>query len=130
MTTDTSQPTINGGINIAMKIPRADYDATVAFYRDVLGLDPREVADTGAPTVSRSHTVTFGPNTLWLDCVDSFSRSDIWLELRTDDLGAATERLARAGIGTVDEIEQHEEVGTTSHWVRDPAGTVHHLVQA
>jgi predicted enzyme related to lactoylglutathione lyase len=129
VTTHSPMPAISGGVNIAMKIPKADYEATLAFYRDILGLDLQEVADTGAPTVSRAFTVSFGPNTLWLDCVDSFSRTDIWLELRADDVEAATERLTRAGFTPVDEIEQHDDVGVRSHWIRDPAGTIHHLVQ-
>lgn len=56
-----TSPRFTGGVNIAMKIPAADYERTVAFYRDTLRMELEEVADTGAPTVSRSHTVDFGP---------------------------------------------------------------------
>ncbi len=31
---------IKGGINIAMKVPSHQYEAVVAFYRDVVGLPP------------------------------------------------------------------------------------------
>lgn len=33
---------ITGGINIAMKVPPHQYEATVAFYREVVGLKPVE----------------------------------------------------------------------------------------
>lgn len=31
---------ITGGINIAMKVPSHQYEATIALYRDVVGLKP------------------------------------------------------------------------------------------
>jgi hypothetical protein len=31
---------IKGGINIAMKVPPHQYEETIAFYRDVIGLKP------------------------------------------------------------------------------------------
>lgn len=121
-------PTFVGGVNIAMKIPRADYDATVAFYRDTLGLEV-QVAEASAPTISRSHTVRFGPTTLWLDLVDNYSRPDVWLEVGTTDLDAATRRLADAGITPCDEVEPLDKVGFRSHWVKNPAGVVHLLLE-
>jgi catechol 2,3-dioxygenase-like lactoylglutathione lyase family enzyme len=114
------------GTNVAMKIPRADYDATVAFYRDTLGMDVEEVDDTGSPVVAASHRVTFGAVTLWLDRVDGVARSDVWLELRTDDLDRATHHLAAAEIHPCDEVEPLDgDAGRTSHWIRNPAGVVH-----
>ena len=123
-----SDPTFAGGVNIAMKIPRADYDATVAFYRDTLGLTVKEEAPS-APTVARSHTVGFGPTTLWLDQVDNYSQRDVWLEVVTTDLDAATRRLADAGVTPCDEVEPLEDVGFRSHWIKNPAGVVHLLLE-
>ena len=114
------------GVNVAMKIPLAHYDDTVAFYRDTLGFDVEKIEDSGAATVAASHRVDFGAITLWLDRVDGASRSDVWLELGTDDLAAATERLASAGVLTCDEVEPLDgEAGERSHWVRNPAGVIH-----
>lgn len=48
-----------GGINIAIKIPKAKYESTVAFYRDILKLDVQE-REIKNPTVSRTHEVKFG----------------------------------------------------------------------
>ncbi|WP_052668565.1 VOC family protein [Nitriliruptor alkaliphilus] len=122
-------PAFGGGVDIAIKIPRADYDATVAFYRDTLGLplEARDAAD--APTVARTHALPFGPNTLWLDRVDTYSRMDVWLELRTDDLDAALQRLADDGVHPCDEIEPLDAPGARTRWIKDPAGVVHLLVE-
>ena len=109
-----------GGINIAVKVPKAKYEATVAFYRDVLGLEVVEKPIEN-PTVSRTHEVKFGPNILWLDCVDNYTHSETWLELRTNDVEAATARLQRHGTVTQDEFEQ---IPKDMHWITDPAGTV------
>jgi catechol 2,3-dioxygenase-like lactoylglutathione lyase family enzyme len=118
------------GVNVAMKVPRSYYDATVAFYRDTLGFEVEEVEDPGAPSISASHRLAFGPVTLWLDRVDAASRSDVWLELGTDDLRAAVDHLAAAGIVPCDEVEPLEgEAGERSHWIRNPAGVVHLLAE-
>ncbi|MGY6741616.1 MAG: VOC family protein [Cecembia sp.] len=53
----------SGGPNIAIKIPKIKYEATVAFYRDVLGMEVEE-RPISHPTVSRTHRVKFGNNVL------------------------------------------------------------------
>ena len=115
-----------GGINIAIKIPKSKYEQTVAFYKDILKLDVEE-KPINNPTVSRTHLVKFGANTLWLDCVDNYTHSETWLELKTPDVAAATEYLAGKGINTCDEIEKIPE---DMHWIMDPAGTVFILSKA
>lgn len=115
-----SHPVFTGGINIAMKIPKSRYEATVNFYRDILKL-PVQEQTPDVPTINRSHRVQFGPITLWLDCLDNYSKSDLWLELRTTDVEAATTYLQQQGTGTCDELEQ---IPSTMHWITDPAGTV------
>ena len=73
------------------------------------------------PTVSRTHEVKFGNNTLWLDCVDNYTHSETWLELKTPDVSKATEYLKDNGIETCDELEK---IPKENHWIMDPAGTV------
>jgi predicted enzyme related to lactoylglutathione lyase len=99
-----------GGFNIAVKIPKSKYEQTVKFYREILKLD-----------VSRTHQVRFGPNVIWLDCVDNYTHSETWLELRTPDVGEAVAHLQQHGIHPCDELEQLPE---GFHWIQDPAGTV------
>ncbi|MEU8135740.1 VOC family protein [Streptodolium elevatio] len=124
------KPEFSAGLNIAMKIPKAHYEATVAFYRDTLGFEVAEEEVAYAPTVSRTHAVRFGPTTLWLDCVDNYSRPDLWLQLHTDDLDAATSTLADVGIRPCDEVEPLADLDTRTHWIRNPAGVVHLLAES
>lgn len=109
-----------GGVNIAIKIPKHKYEQTVAFYRDILKLEVEEKPIKN-PTVSRTHQVKFGHNTVWLDCVDNYTHSETWLELNTPDVEKATQYLQSNGVGTCDEFEQLPE---NMHWITDPAGTV------
>lgn len=109
-----------GGPNIALKIPRSKYAETLTFYRDTLQLEVEE-QPTSSGTVSRTHRVRFGNFYLWLDCVDNYSRSEIWLELHTSDVPQATEYLRSNNISTVDELEK---IPKDMHWIMDPAGVV------
>ncbi len=108
-----------GGLNIAIKVPRSKYEKTVAFYRDILKLPVVEKPITN-PTVSRTHEVRFGSNIVWLDCVDNYTHSEVWLDLKTNDVNTATAFLQANGIETCDELE---EIPETMHWILDPAGT-------
>ncbi|MBW3470257.1 VOC family protein [Arthrospiribacter ruber] len=110
----------SGGPNIAIKIPKAKYEATVAFYRDVLCMEVEEKAISHL-TVSRTHKVKFGSKVLWLDCVDNYSRPETWLELNVGDVPKAAAYLQRKGIRTCDELEQIPE---NMHWITDPAGNI------
>ena len=114
------EPKFQGGINIAIKIPKSKYEQTVSFYRDILKLEVEEKPIRN-PTVSRTHKVKFGNNVMWLDCVNNYTHSETWLELTVDNVAQATSYLKENGIGTCDEIEQLSE---NMHWVQDPAGTV------
>ncbi len=109
-----------GGVNIAIKIPKSKYEETVAFYRDILKLEVIEKRIDN-PTVSRTHQVKFGSNVVWLDCVDNYTHSETWLELNTTDVAQATQYLQTKGVGTCDELEKIPE---DMHWIMDPAGTV------
>ena len=117
--------TFNGGVNIALKIPRHKYEETVKFYRETLGfaVEERKIDN---PTVSRTHRFQFGPNTLWLDCVDNYTHTETWLELKTDDMENAAEYLKSKGIEPRDELE---EIPDNMHWIMDPAGTVFIMTQ-
>lgn len=112
--------TFKGGVNIAIKIPKRKYEETVVFYRDILKLEVLE-KPINNPTVSRTHEVKFGDNVVWLDCVDNYTHTEVWLELKTRDMGSATKYLKSNGVNTCDELEQ---IPDDMHWITDPAGTV------
>ncbi|UII23182.1 hypothetical protein [Fulvivirga ligni] len=113
------------GINIAIKIPKSKYEKTVAFYRDILKLEVEE-KPIDNPTVSKTHEVKFGNNIIWLDCVDNYTHSETWLQLKVGDVEVATHYLESKGVETCDELEALPE---NMHWIQDPAGTVFNLQQ-
>lgn len=100
------------GKNIAIKVPLHQWTATVAYYRERVGLEV-------ACEMDESVGFRFGDMTLWIDRVPHQSRSDVWLELFTEDPDAALARLASP---QRDELEPLDTV--TGHWTSDPAGTV------
>lgn len=114
-------PRFSGGRNIAMKVPPHQYDETVAFYRDVLGL---ETVERLAPSV----VFAFGGNQLWIDRVPGLSQAEIWLELITEDADAAAAHLGAAGVSRRDEIEPLPE-GFRAFWVSSPASIIHLVCQ-
>ena len=111
------------GINIAIKIPKSKYNETVNFYRDVLKFEVNEVPISN-PTVSKTHSVKFGANVIWLDCVDNYTHSETWLQLTVPNVEEATAYLKLNGVDTCDELE---ELPKDMHWITDPAGTVFNL---
>ncbi len=118
-----NQPKFKGGLNIAVKIPKAFFDQTIRFYRDVLGLPVEEEQGEG---VARSYSCRFGQGRLWFDLVENYSQADIWLELETNDLAAATRHLEAQGVPIRDELEPLPS-DLRAHWISSPAGTIHLL---
>ena len=108
------------GRNIAMKVPPHEWERTVDFYRDVIGL---KVVDQ-PPTVPPSICFDFGGIRLWIDRVDGLSQAELWLELTTDDLESAEERFRSAGVVRRDEIERLPD-GFAGFWIQNPAAIIH-----
>jgi catechol 2,3-dioxygenase-like lactoylglutathione lyase family enzyme len=117
-----SRPMYTGGRNIAMKVPPHQWEATVHFYRDLLGLS---VAREEAASIA----FTFGVNQLWIDRVETVSHAELWLEVTTSDLQASADHLQAAGIVRRDEIEPLSE-GFPGFWVSSPSSIIHLIVQA
>ncbi len=105
------------GRNIAMKVPPHLYEVTIEFYRDMIGL--KEITQH-APSI----VFEFGSNNLWIDLVPGISQAEIWLEVVTDDLEAASATLAQAGIVRCDYIEPLPE-GFQGFWISSPASIIH-----
>ncbi len=109
--------TFVGGRNIAMKVPPRFYEATVQFYRDVVGL---KLIEENSPSVR----FEFEANQLWIDRDPGLSQAEIWLELITNDVSAASEHLKSAGVVRCDEIEPLPE-GFDAFWVSSPSSIIH-----
>jgi hypothetical protein len=108
---------IYGGIDIAMKVPPHQFEATISFYRDVIGL---KILTDKAPAIG----FEFGPNRLWIDEAPGMSQAEIWLELFTNDFVSAAQHLSKEGVVRCDAIEllpDHFKGG----WFASPASIVH-----
>ncbi len=120
MVANFNNPQFSGGVNIAIKCPYHTYEATLAFYRDTIGLPLLEEEPEGS-------VFQFGNIRLWLDRVPNLSHPDIWLELQTNDTEAAASYLKVNGVPRRDEVEQLRE-DFDGFWVSSPAGTIHLVV--
>lgn len=93
-------------------VPRADFDATVAFWRDALPADAKSGSDPDY--------VSFGEATPGVElCVQGVGdpTSRIHLDIETDDIDAEVARLKALGA---------DEVARIHSWVvmRDPVGII------
>jgi len=112
--------TFTGGHNIAMKVPPHQWQETVEFYRDVLGLPELPAGESAIPTVA----FAFGGIRLWIDSVDTASHAELWLEVTTTDPAGAAEHLRGHGIARRDEIEPLP-TDSTGFWITNPASIIH-----
>jgi predicted enzyme related to lactoylglutathione lyase len=115
------KPTFTPGSNIAMKVPAHEYEKTVAFYREVLGL---QMIDGDAVSATPTTRFAFGDKVLWIDRVETLSQSETWLEVIADDLEAAASYLADHGIARRDEIEPLP-AGFEGFWIASPCNAIH-----
>lgn len=115
------RPTFRAGRNIAMKVPTHEYDSTVAFHRDVLGL--RQIAEPAYHSTD-SVRFDFGGKVLWMDRVGEISQAEIQLEVITDDLDGASEYFMQHQCVRRDEIEALPE-GFRGFWLSSPANNIH-----
>lgn len=109
-----------GGRNMALKVPPHQFEATVAFYRDTLGLPH-------LGTFGTSETFGFGAMRLWVDRVPAMSQAELWLELETADTTAAAAHLAGRKVVRCDEIEPLPG-GLDGYWISSPCNIIHLVV--
>jgi catechol 2,3-dioxygenase-like lactoylglutathione lyase family enzyme len=102
---------------IAMKLPLRDYDATLRFYKETLGLSLISQDEDGA-------VLKFGEMRLNLDRVPHQSQTDTWLQICTNDTTAARAALADHGVTICDEVEPLPD-GFDGFWIAAPNGTIH-----
>jgi predicted enzyme related to lactoylglutathione lyase len=114
------------GTNIAMKVPAHQYEATVAFYRDVLKL--ALVAEVLVAEKAPAIGFQFGSMTLWIDRMPALSQSEVWFEIVTKDVEAARAALTSQGAVICSEVEPLPE-GFAGFWILNPAQIVHLVAQ-
>lgn len=114
---ESHPPKFFPGDNIAMKVPSHEFEATVSFYRDIVGL---RLVEEAAP----AFVFEFGDKRLWIDKVDHISQAEVWLEIRTDDIQGAQEYFESRGIVRRDEIEPLPD-GLAGFWIVSPSNIIH-----
>ena len=119
------KPQFKPGKNLAMKVPVHEFEQTVVFYRDILGFE--EIKESQSAN-SDSVRFMFGNKILWIDRVETLSQAELWLEIITDDIEAASEYLANKGCVRRDEIEPLPQ-SFKGFWLANPANIIH-LVSA
>ena len=115
------KPTFSPGTNIAIKVPVHEYDSTVTFYRDILGL---KQVTLESPDKYESTAFEFGDKNLWIDKISGISQAEIWLEIKTDDIQKAETYLKTKGLCRRDEIEPLPSE-FKGFWLSSPSNIIH-----
>ena len=115
------KPQYKAGDNIALKVPPHEYEKTLAFYRDIIGLKERKLESSDQ---FESISFEFGDKNLWIDKISSISHSEVWLEIVTDNLDDAAKHLEAHGVERRDEIEPLPD-GFKGFWVTSPSNIIH-----
>ena len=115
------KPKFTPGKNIAMKVPLHEFDSTVSFYREILGF---EVIDARSTEETKSVKFRFGDKILWIDKLSGISQAEIWLEIVTDDIEAASKYFEENQCIRRDEIEPLPP-GFNGFWLANPSNIIH-----
>ncbi len=118
---EKSKVKFKAGKNIAMKVPAHQYEQTVQFYRDVIGL--RQIKENGPEIVFK-----FGNKHLWIDKVNHLSQSEIWLEIECDNINEAKKYFKAKEITRRDEIEKLPK-GFQAFWITNPCDIIHLITE-
>jgi len=119
------KPIFKPGKNIAIKVPPHEYEQTVAFYKDVLGLILKEAS---SPDNFESVTFEFGDKNLWIDKNSGISQAEIWIEIETDNIKEAEAYLKAMNCAKRDEIEPLPDDFKGS-WISNPSNIIHLVSQ-
>lgn len=114
------KPEFKAGKNIAVKVPTHEFAKTVAFYHEILGFEQIPGSHDDAGSVA----FKFGDKNLWIDSCPGISQAEIWLEINTDDIEAASAYLKGRGCVTRNEIEPLPD-DLKGFWVSSPANIIH-----
>jgi predicted enzyme related to lactoylglutathione lyase len=119
------KPEFKPGRNIAVKVPSHEYEKTLLFYEQILGL---QRIPSNSPDQFKSVTFEFGDKNLWIDKIAGLSQSEVWLEIVTDDAKTAKSYLSEQGCVFRDEIEPLPE-GFKGFWLSGPNNIIHLVVE-
>jgi len=115
------KPNFNPGKNIAIRVPSHEFEKTVHFYKEVLGLTQKK-ADS--PDEYDSVTFEFGDKNLWIDKISGISQAEVWLEIESDNVVYAQQYLEHQGCIIRNEIEPLPD-NFNGFWLSSPANIIH-----
>ena len=115
------KPKFRPGKNIAIKVPSNEFKTTVEFYQTIL-----EFEQTAPEPSNESDSVVFkfGDKNLWVDKTPGISHAEIWLEVNTENVDAASSYLKEAGCIRRDDVEKLPE-GFKGFWITNSANIIH-----
>jgi catechol 2,3-dioxygenase-like lactoylglutathione lyase family enzyme len=119
------KPKFTPGNNIAIKVPSHEFDNTVSFYRNILGLEEVEVS---APDDIGTVVFKYGDKNLWIDRISGLSQAEIWLEVITDNIDKASDYFEENDCIRRDEIEPLPD-GLKGFWIASPANIIHLITE-
>jgi len=108
------KPKFSPGNNIALKTPSHEYEKTVHFYKDILGLEQKQV---DSPDEFESVVFQFGDKNLWIDKISGISQAEIWLEIETENVAEAKKYLEDSGCSI------------NGFWLSSPSNIVHLVIE-
>lgn len=119
------KPQYKAGKNIAIKVPSYEYEKTVSFYRDIIGLEEQKLSSSDQ---YESTIFKFGDKNLWIDNISTISQAEIWLELVTDNITEAALHLGAHGVVRRDEIEKLPD-DFKGFWICSPSNIIHLITE-
>ena len=119
------RPDFKPGNNIAMKVPSHEFEKTVSFYQNVLGLQ-REHLKSLDPL--ESVVFEFGDKSLWIDNIAGLSQAEIWLEIVSEDIDKARKYLQAQDCVIINEIEPLP-ANIRGFWLSSPSNIIHLVVE-
>ncbi len=115
------KPKFEPGNNIAIKVPPHQFEATVSFYRNILGLPQVDQPDNEQ---YERVAFNFGGKKLWIDKINALSQAEIWLEIKTDNIEQAADHLGKFNVTRRDEIETLPD-NFNGFWIANPSNIIH-----
>lgn len=119
------KPIFEPGENIAIKVPVHEYDQTVSFYENILGLERKTIESTDK---YQTAVFKFGDKNLWVDRISSISQAEVWLEIKTDNSRLAATYLDDRNVSRRDDIERLPE-DFRGFWISGPSNIIHLITE-
>jgi predicted enzyme related to lactoylglutathione lyase len=110
------------GKNIAIKVPTHQYEQTVEFYRDIIGLP--QIRQEKPQIVFK-----FGDKNLWIDKQNYLSQAEIWFEIECENINEAKKYFKAKRVVRRDEVEKLPP-DFKGFWIASPGDIIHLITES